>query len=106
MCLRHPSLGALEAGFGLRLGDRALLDQAASEDIASRRVFVDALVHVWLRVRRLIRFVMTKAAIADEVDQRVTMEPSSIFDGEMHGGNGRFDVIGVDVDNRDVEAFR
>ena len=60
---------------------------------------------VRLRVRRLVLLVVAEAAIADQVDEHVAPERAPEIDREVHRGDARVDVVGVDVHDRHVEAF-
>ncbi len=68
-------------------------------------MILDSLGHLRLRVRRLVLFVVTEATVTDEVDERVASEGAAEVDRQMHGGDARVDVVGVDVNDRNVEAF-
>ncbi len=115
---RHVVLLRLERRVGLlearhvpldhrvrRLGiDRAVRGQLRRIDLAHRRMAADDLVDLRLRERRLVAFVVAVAAIADEIDQEVELEPLPIGPGQP----GRFDaghrIVGVDVDDGNLEA--
>ena len=90
----------------LLLGDDSLLDQQAREQLPDRRVLLDRLVHLGLRVCRLVGLVVAEAAVADQVDQHVVAELLAERERESHGGDAGGDVVGVDVDDRNVEALR
>ncbi len=89
----------------LLLGDHALVDQLAGEQLAHRRVLLDHRVHLGLRVGGLVGLVVAEAAVADQVDQHVVAELLAEGEGQPHGGDAGLDVVGVDVDDRDVEAL-
>ena len=90
---------------GLLLGDRPLLGQPLGEELAHARVRLDLRVHLGLRVGGLVGLVVAVAAVADQVDQHVVAELLAEGEGQPHGGDARGDVVGVDVDDRDVEAL-
>ena len=71
----------------LLLGDDALLDQLAREQLAHRRVLLDRLVHLGLRVGRLVGLVVAEAAVADQVDQHVVAELLAEREREPDGGD-------------------
>ena len=93
---------------GLRLGrlDEAALDQRTSPDLAHRRVRRDLLVHHRLRERRLVPLVVPPPSIADQVDEEVALEPGAIREGQPRRLDARFGIVGVDVDDRDLESAR
>ena len=45
------------------------------------------------------------AAVADQVDQHVLVEPVAVRHRQPHRGEAGLGVVGVDVDDRDVEAL-
>ena len=90
----------------VRLGDDPLLDQLLGELGAHRRLLRDLLRHQRLRVRRLVLLVVPEAAVADEVDDDVVPEPLAEGQREPDRGHRRLRIIGVDMDDRRVEALR
>ena len=98
--LRDQGVG----GVGRR--GRALRDQFLRVEFAHGRMRLDALVHAGLRVCRLVRLVVSEAAIADQIDDDVVTEAAPEIDREMDGRDTRVDVVRVDVHDRHVEAFR
>ena len=60
---------------------------------------------VGLRVGRLVLLVMAEAAVADQVDERVAAELATEIDREVDRRDARVDVVGIDVDDRNVEAL-
>ena len=91
---------------GLLLGHDALLDELGGVEVAHGRLLLDLGRHLRLRVRRLVGLVVAEAAVADQVDQHVVAELLAEGEGQPHGGDAGRDVVGVDVDDRDVEALR
>ena len=91
---------------GLLLRHDALLDQPRGVEVARRHLVLDLGRHLGLRVRRLVGLVVAEAAVADQVDQHVVAELLAEREREPHGGDAGGDVVGVDVDDRDVEALR
>ena len=69
-------------------------------------MLLDHLVHLGLRVGRLVGLVVAEAPVADQVDQDVVAELLAEREREPHGRDAGRDVVGVDVDDRDVEALR
>ena len=91
---------------GLLGGEHALLDEPRGELLADGRVRGDALRHQRLRVRRLVLLVVAEAPVADEVDDDVVAEAAAVREREPDRRDRRLGVVGVDVDDRDVEALR
>jgi hypothetical protein len=54
----------------------------------------------------VITLVVAVAPVADQVDDDVVAELLPEREREPDGGHARRDVVGVDVDDRDVEALR
>ena len=92
----------------IHLFDRhdALRDQFLRVKLANGRVRLDPLVHLGLRVRRLVGFVVTEAPVPDQVDDRVVAEAAPEIDRKVDGRHARIHIVGVDVDDRNVEALR
>jgi hypothetical protein len=63
-------------------------------------------VHERLREGRLVAFVVAEATIADEIDQEVEPEARPILPCQPGGFQTRDRIIGVDVDDRNLEAAR
>ena len=68
-------------------------------------MLLDRLVHLGLGVGGLVGLVVAKAAIADQVDQHVVAELLAEREREPHRRDAGRDVVGVDVDDRNVEAL-
>ena len=96
--------------FAQRVGaagvDHAALDQRPRPDLAHRRVRGDLLVHQRLRERRLVALVVAVAAVADQVDEEVALEPRAVRERQPRRLDARYRIVGVDVDDRDLEAAR
>ena len=90
---------------GLLLGDDALLDEPRRVEVADRRLLLDLRRHLGLRVGGLVGLVVAEAAVADQVDQDVVAELLAEREREPDGGDAGGHVVGVDVDDRDVEAL-
>ena len=91
---------------GLLLGEHPALDELAGVDLADGDLLLDLGRHLGLRVRGLVGLVVAVAAVADQVDHDVVAELLAEREREPHGGDAGRHVVGVDVDDRDVEALR
>ena len=87
---------------GLRRPPRQLL----GVDLADRGVLLDLRRHLRLRVGGLVGLVVAVAAVADQVDDDVALELLAVGHREPRRGDAGLDVVGVDVDDRDVVALR
>jgi hypothetical protein len=67
---------------------------------------LDRFVHQGLRVDRLVLLIVAEAAVAAQVDDYVAREFAAVVDRQMHRGDARVDVVGVDVHDRQVVALR
>ena len=97
---------SLEELVRLVLGHDALGDEPRRVVLAHRRLPLDALGHERLRVRRLVLLVVPEAPVADEVDDDVVAELLAEGECEARCGERGLGVVGVHVDDRDVEALR
>ena len=90
----------------LLLGHHAFGDQALGPQFRDALVRLDLCVHLRLGVGGLVGLVVAEAAVPDQVDQHVVAEFLAEGEGEAHGAHAGGDVVGVDVDDRHVEALR
>ena len=81
-------------------------DQSSSELLAYRRVRRNLPVHQRLRERGLVALVVPVSSIADEIDQEVPLESAAIFPCQPRRLETRRRIVGVDVDDRDLEPAR
>ena len=89
----------------LLLRDDALGDQAVGPHLGHALLVLDLRVHLRLRVGGLVGLVVPEAPVADQVDQHVVAELLAERECEPHGADARRHVVGVDVDDRHVEAL-
>ena len=68
-------------------------------------MLLDPLDHQRLRVGRLVPLVVAVAPVADEVDDDVVPEAAPEAEREPDRRDRRLGIVGVDVDDRDVEAL-
>jgi hypothetical protein len=85
--------------------DHALIDELVGEKLAHRWMILDPLDHFWLRVGGLVLLVVTEAPVTDQIDERIASERAAKIDDQVDCGDARFDVVGVDVHDGNVEAF-
>ena len=98
-------LGAFEQRVRPGLVDQPVLDQPARVELARAGLLEDLLRHQRLRVRRLVPFAVAEAAVADEVDEDVVAELVPVRHRQSDRRDRSLGVVGVDVDDRDVEAL-
>ncbi len=84
----------------------SLLDEALRVRLANRALGVDLLRHERLRVRGLVLLVVAEAAVADEIDDEVVAELLAVCEREPDRGQRGLGIVGIHVDDGDVEAFR
>ena len=87
------------------LRDDAFLEQRLRVLLAHARLLLDPRRHQRLRVGGLVLLVVAVAAIADEVDHHVGAEAAAERHRQPHRRERRLGVVGVDVDDRQVEAL-
>ena len=103
---RHLLFALLGLALDVLGADRALADQLLGVDLRDRLVGLDRRRHHRLRVGGLVGLVVAEAAVADHVDDDVAAPALAVGHRQAHGGGAGLDVVGVDVDDRDVEALR
>ena len=103
--VHQPLVRGVGLGVRLLLRQHSSLDQRAGVQLAHRGQALDPLVHLRLRVGGLVAFVVPVAPVADQVDQHVLVEAVPVRHGEPHRREAGLGVVGVDVDDRDVEAL-
>ena len=86
--------------------DHAFGDQAVGPQLGDALLVLDLGVHLRLRVGGLVGLVVPEAPVADQVDQDVVAELLAEGEGQAHGTHAGGHVVGVDVDDRHVEALR
>ena len=87
-------------------GHDSLGDQLLGVDLGDRRVGLDLRRHQRLGVGGLVGLVVAEAAVADHVDDDVAAPALAVGHRQADRGRAGLDVVGVDVDDRDVEALR
>ena len=91
---------------GLVGGEDALLDEPRAVELADGGMRVDLPRHDRLGIGGLVLLVVAEAAVADEVDDDVVAEAGAIGEREPDRGDRGLGIVGVDVDDRRVEALR
>ena len=86
--------------------DDPLADQLLRVDLRDRRVGLDLGRHQRLGVGGLVGLVVAEAAVADQVDDDVAPPALAVGHREADRRRAGLDVVGVDVDDRHVEALR
>ncbi len=104
--LLHPGLDLLYQRFSLALFDKAATLQLSRPELAHPGMLPDRLVHLRLGVGRLVALVVPVAPVTDQVDHEVLLELLAVGVGHVDGGEAGFGIIGVDVDDRDLEPLR
>ncbi len=86
-------------------GDDPLVDEAVRPAGANRGVLGDHLVHLGLGEGGLVPLVVAPAAVTDQIDQEVFAELVAVGAGKPGRHQAGLGVVGVDVDDRDLETF-
>ena len=102
----HLLVGLGGHRLGVLLAHHLLGLELVRVELAHGRVLLDPLVHERLGVGRLVGLVVPEAPVADEVDERVAVEGLAEGVGQADGRDAGLHVVGVHVDDRDVEALR
>jgi len=88
------------------LGEDGLFDEAGGVEDSDSWVVLDSFVHQGLGVGGFVAFVVAVAAEADEVDDDVLVEFVAVVEGDLEDAPGSFGVVGVDVEDGDLDYFR
>ena len=93
---------------GLELfgGDVSTTDQGFRVEGSNAALCLDQVVHQGLRHRGVITFVVTASAVADEVDDNISLEFLAIRKGNLCHPEYRLGVITVDVENWRLNGLR
>ena len=105
LALREVALRLLDHRLGVVGADDARLHELRLVELADRCVLLDRRVHPRLRVGRLVPLVVAVAAVSDQVDDHVVAEFLAVHHRQACCGEARLGVVGVDVDDRHVEAL-
>ena len=105
--VRRPQLGqhAVDQRSSLLRCDDTLGGEPGGVLLAHGRLAVDPLDQQRLGIRRLVLLLMAVPAVADQVDHEVLAELAPVRSGEPDRAQRSFGVVGVHVDDRDVEAL-
>ncbi len=67
---------------------------------------LDARIHQWLRVARLVSFVVTELAEPDHIKHHVFVELLTVIERDLQHTIGGFGIVTVDVKNRQLRHAR
>ena len=98
-------LVALGDLLGLLRGDVAASHEGGGVDAAGGVQRVDEPVHERLGHRGVVALVVAAPPVADEVDDDVLVEGASVLVGVAGGAGHRLGVVGVDVEDRHLQAL-
>ena len=101
-CVEHVLLER----FRLLGADDARLDEPLRVELAHGRMLRDRGGEQRLRVRGLVLLVVAVAAVTDEIDDDVVPEAAPVREREPDGRERGLGIVGVHMDDRDVEALR
>jgi hypothetical protein len=91
--------------FGVSFGNNSFLLELLRQQRANGRVCSDLFVHARLGEGWLVALVVSPAAVADQVDQEILAEHLAVGVGHARHRDAGDDIVGVDMDDRDLEAF-
>ena len=91
---------------GCLFTDHTFTDQAFRIKGTSGRVGLDLLVHQRLGGRRLIRLIVAKTAIADQVDDHVFLELHAVIHRQLGDEVHRFRVVRIHMEDRCLHHLR
>ena len=90
---------------GIGLGENALVEQLARVLVTYGGLLGDPRGHQRLCVRGLVLLVVAEAPVADEIDDDVVLEAAAVGHSQANGGDAGLGIVGVDVDDREIEAL-
>ena len=89
----------------LRIGEPFVL-QPLGINRRDRFLRLNLPIHQWLRIARIVAFVVAVLAIADQVDHHVLVETLPVIVGNLRRANARFRIVAVDVKHRRLHRQR
>ena len=90
---------------GIGLGEHPVGDELRLVELAHARMLGDLLDHQGLCVRRLVLLVVPEPAVADKVDHDIAGKQAPERRREPDGRDRGLGIVGVDMDDRNLEAF-
>ncbi|MND94386.1 hypothetical protein D3C80_866020 [compost metagenome] len=93
----------VDLGLGALGIDAAGLDQRLGVQLAGGALLADLLVHQRLGAVRLVGLVVAATAVADQVDDHVTLELHAVVDGQLGHEQHGFRVVAVHVQDRRLD---
>ena len=85
---------------------QAFGDQLLGIKLPCRALRPDLAIHDRLRERRFVAFVVTKAAVAEHVDDHWLVEHHAELDRDLGRIDDSFRIVSVDVENRCLDHLR
>ncbi len=90
---------------GQRRRHQAAVDQGLGPESTDRRVPRDRCVHRRLSGTRIVTLVVPMASVPNQVNEEVLTELLPICEGQARRLKARFRIIGVDMNDRNIEAL-
>ena len=87
------------------LGECTAADEELGVLSERRGLLLDGLVHPWLGEARLVGFVVSITAIANDIDDNILLEFRTIVCGELAHRVHRLDVVTIDVEDGAVDGL-
>ncbi len=85
--------------------DDSLGDETIPKHFTRRGMRPDFFVQGRLRERGLVRLVVSVTTVADDIDQKILAEFRPVFDRQPHDVDARLRIVGVHVNDRDLEPL-
>ena len=89
----------------LILREIATPDQAAGVNVTHSGLVIDDLVHLGLRHRRVVSLVVATTSVADEVNEHIFTELTSVLNSQLGNPDHSFGVIAVHVEHGAPECL-
>src|SRR5699024_3708235 len=104
MCFPHLIEHTLDNLFFLILCYYLLFHKFTAVEFIDCRMFFDFFVEQRIGRRWLIHFIMTVAAIADEIDDDLLIEVLSVFQYNLNESEYIFRLVGVHMENGEIKS--
>src|SRR5699024_2031620 len=101
----HLVAEVASSSFCVFCGEVATTDEVFGVRLANTAVVFDLVVEDWLGHRWVIRLVVTAEAVANQVDEDILAEATTVLGSQLTYPDNSFWVVAIDVEDRTVKAL-